>query len=306
MAGMVLTDHNAEAQADDPRYFKYMSRATARIVLQQRTLRWSTPGTLNDPFDNQFDLHLDLDLERAKTLAVNKLWGIYLGAWHPAAGSPVADSVRRLREARPHLRRDEFELAVGAEITRSFPRLDHYVRDLQRELRPHMARHKLLCLALSETDIPMWSYYAENHRGVVLSFRNVADSPWSAGKAVRYHREMPRLLDEEGYSGFVSGRTRINHLEMLEKMVFTKSVAWAHEREWRVFSGAGREPDAAFEDIHFGVLELDALIVGCSMPVDEKREFRDLLGRLYPHAEAREVVRHERNFELVIQPQGHE
>jgi hypothetical protein len=40
------------------------------------------------------------------------------------------------------------------------------------------------------------------------------------------------------------------------------------------------------------------------MPVADRTELADLLQRLYPHAAVREAVRHERNFELVIQPLG--
>jgi hypothetical protein len=32
-------------------FFKYMSAATARIVLTNRTIRWSSPVLFNDPFD---------------------------------------------------------------------------------------------------------------------------------------------------------------------------------------------------------------------------------------------------------------
>lgn len=58
-------------------FFKYMTRATGRIVLKNRTLRWSTPGTLNDPYDMQFDLHIDVDREEAKKLVDANLWDAF-------------------------------------------------------------------------------------------------------------------------------------------------------------------------------------------------------------------------------------
>src|SRR4051794_34870497 len=42
-------------------FYKYMSPATAHAVLGNQTLRWSTPGTLNDPYDMQFDLKYEVD-----------------------------------------------------------------------------------------------------------------------------------------------------------------------------------------------------------------------------------------------------
>jgi hypothetical protein len=39
-------------------FFKYMNFETAKIVLENRTLRWTTPRTLNDLYDVQIDLRL--------------------------------------------------------------------------------------------------------------------------------------------------------------------------------------------------------------------------------------------------------
>jgi hypothetical protein len=66
-------------------FFKYVNRTTGKIVLENRTLRWSTPGTLNDPYDMQFDLHMEVDHEVVKALVLQKLWdGFYGGQIVPA------------------------------------------------------------------------------------------------------------------------------------------------------------------------------------------------------------------------------
>ncbi len=36
---------------DRQNFFKYMSSGTAKIVLSNRSLRWSSPVLFNDPFD---------------------------------------------------------------------------------------------------------------------------------------------------------------------------------------------------------------------------------------------------------------
>jgi hypothetical protein len=296
--------NDGRAEAGQRRYYKYMSRATGRVVLQDRTLRWSTPATLNDPFDNQFDLHIRIDRELTSARSKAKLWGAYLGVDLPPADTAAGQLVRELCNRRPNLNRFQFESAIGTSILQGLRGLDQYVERMQGEIRPHVARHKLLCLALAGDDIPMWTYYGENHKGVVLCFRDAPgqDSPWSAGKAVRYQQEMPTLLNEEELSDVICGRTHIDPFAVMEKIVFTKSLAWAHEREWRIFSGIGRSPEAPFEDIPFGVAELEAAILGCLMPADDRRAFSELVRNQFPNAELREATRHDRNFELVIGP----
>ena len=72
--------NNREAKAqenwknDREFFFKYMSRDTGRIVLENRTLRWSTPGTLNDPYDVQFDLQFDIKRDVVKQTTLDKMW----------------------------------------------------------------------------------------------------------------------------------------------------------------------------------------------------------------------------------------
>lgn len=295
---MALAQDGAVATAlDDRRYYKYMSRATARIVLENRTLRWSTPEMLNDPFDNQFDLHVDINLDRARDLCVAKLWGAYVGIYH--AGGAAGEVLNRLRQAQPRLSRAVFEENILPALEGGLARLDDHARTMNEALRPARAQHKVLCLALTGTDIPMWSYYAENHRGVVLCFRSRADSPWEAGRAVEYLNEMPRLLDEEALSDLISGRAGMDPMVIMRKSVFTKAKAWAHEQEWRIFTGVGRTAEAPFEDILFGVDELDGVIFGCLTPQRDRDALADLVRRRYPQAQLLEAARHDRKFELV-------
>jgi hypothetical protein len=67
--------------------FNYVSREVGRAVLTNRTLRWSTPGTLNDPYDMQFDLRVDIDKEAVKTPALGKLWEGHYGKQPAPAGN---------------------------------------------------------------------------------------------------------------------------------------------------------------------------------------------------------------------------
>ena len=41
------------------RLYKYVTVNTAKIVLETGKLRWSSPFMFNDPFDVQFDLHVN-------------------------------------------------------------------------------------------------------------------------------------------------------------------------------------------------------------------------------------------------------
>ena len=61
------------------RFFKYVTADTARMILENGTLRWSSPAMFNDPFDTQFDLHLEFDEAKIIDLVVDEFWKIFSG-----------------------------------------------------------------------------------------------------------------------------------------------------------------------------------------------------------------------------------
>lgn len=61
------------------RLFKYVTADTAKLILENGKLRWSSPFMFNDPFDVQFDLHVDFDESTIVDLIIDELWQIYSG-----------------------------------------------------------------------------------------------------------------------------------------------------------------------------------------------------------------------------------
>lgn len=287
----------------DRKYFKYVTRNTGKIVLENRTLRWSSPFMYNDPYDNQFNLHLDVDPAAVKSQVLDALWRQYSGEVAVNEGTLVGRMMRLLRTAPMQVSRDEFVAIFAPTIDEGLVRGERYLPDFQRELAELARRHKVLCLGLTATSLLMWAYYAEGHAGLVLCFRCVQglDSPWSVGRRVEYSREMPRLLDTEGLANVMSGRASLAQADSLNRLVFTKSHAWSHEQEWRIFSGLGRYPDAMFEDIKFNALELEGVIFGCKMQQDDRVAITDLLGRCYPHTRRMQASLLDREYGLKIE-----
>jgi len=85
-------------------------------------------------------------------------------------------------------------------------------------------------------------------------------------------------------------------------MVYTKSIEWAHEREWRIYMGDGRDKEALYEDIPFDPRELDAVMVGCRMPQNDRTAFYDSARSLYPHAEVLRMEPSGKHFQLNMKP----
>lgn len=102
-------------------------------------------------------------------------------------------------------------------------------------------------------------------------------------------------MDENFLAEMFAGLASIDPSVASHRMVFTKGTDWAYEKEWRIFSGAGRNKTTAPEDLPFHDLELDGLVFGLAMSEEGRSELRTLADR-YPNVEIMEAVRSSSNF----------
>jgi hypothetical protein len=267
--------------------YKYMNAGTGRIVLSNGTLRWSTPATLNDPFDVQFDLGLVIDKAKAKSAALEKLWEAQYGVEPAVVGNIVGELIANARWSFPATNKVEFDRDFGEVFDESMARMEAVLPELQQNIREKMARSKLLCLTGLPDNPVMWSHYADNHQGIVLQFGAPAgiDSPWRLAKPINYQDDMPRLMDEEFLSDMFAGRVSLDVKELIDRMVYVKASQWSYEREWRLSAADGRSPDAPYEDIPFHPEELEAVVFGARISSFDRAEVGELVSRRYPQAE---------------------
>lgn len=283
-------------------FYKYMSFNTAQIVLKNQTLRWTTPTTLNDPYDIQFDLRVDFNREKVMESALEKLWKVYTGDLVCSDENMMGRVIKFFREKCPNIDKTFFTEQMTKGIAESFKVMDGNIKTLNKFVRATLSTSKILCLTDSPTNQLMWAYYADSNRGVVLQFEEEdgADSPYKTAKKVKYQEEIPSLFYEDELSDFLAGLITFDQQRRVDDLIYTKSAAWAHEREWRIYSGDGRNKDAPHEDIVFGSKELTGVILGCRMPEADRSNLSALIRRSYPDAEILQasIIDHKYEIEL--------
>ncbi len=285
------------------RFYKYMSRQTAKIVLANRTLRWSTPALLNDPFDVQFDLHLNnIDRQRIKALALPKVWDVLYGEGPYEPKNRLGAMMAQLRGRMKPMSHQEFYKLHGPAIDEGIDNLLKYLPKHQEDIRRHMAKAKVICFSEVPDSILMWAYYAEQQKGAVLCFHanEEIDSPLLMAQPLNYSKDVPPLVTDDFLADMSSGVAEMSAAAVLSQMTTTKAIEWAHEREWRITLGYGREPDAPFEDISFHSKELESVIFGCLTPSDDIQELSAIVKEKYPHAKLQKAVKANGEFKLLI------
>lgn len=285
-------------------FFKYTTYTTAKIVLENQTLRWSTPATLNDPYDIQFNLQINFDRNKVLEDSLAKLWKAFTGeiVGHPQ--SRMTAAINLMRPLLQEIPKEHFMRQMADGIKQSFASMDKNINETYRLTREQLATTKILCLTDSPTSQLMWAYYADSNKGVALRFQDEegADSPYSSARQMSYKRDIPALFEEDELSDFLAGLTIFDQTKRIDTLIYTKSDAWRHENEWRIFAGDGRDKHAPFEDIAFGAKELTGIIFGCRMPLEQQEVLQNLIAHRYPHAEILRAVPVDHSFRLELHP----
>jgi len=174
---------------------------------------------------------------------------------------------------------DDERLKVACEYEPNFPRSPEECEELNKPLtpdeerrfkeqfssviKPILEKSGVLSLSAVNNNVPMWSYYADSHKGICLKF---CLDKWPKLKAkilpVCYPKE--RLLLKLDYKSFTTAG-------VLQALVLTKDPSWKYECEWRSLdentSGKRSFPGAA----------LVGIILGCQISPENEKWLRSIL-----------------------------
>jgi hypothetical protein len=271
--------------------YKYVTADTGRKILETGKLRWSTPAVLNDPFDMQFAYQLPPDRAAVRAKTLQKLYRQMQGDWEEKPLDAIGIITRSAHKVLKPMTIDALEAEMGSSIDQSIGDIYDGRQEFNKNLiLDAFAHSKILCLSEIPDSILMWAYYAQNHSGLVLRFRDDAhDNPLKQAKPIRYVAQMPPMHDEESLSDLLAGYGNLTVERIRDDVVWTKSEHWKHEQEWRIYAGDGRLSDAPYdapyEDIRFGAEELDGVVFGLRTPAETLDEIRGLVSAAYPHVE---------------------
>jgi hypothetical protein len=245
---------------------------------------------LNDPFDMQFAFQLYVNPEKAIAMALEKSWQHHYGALLDLPLNKLGESIRQLRGVFPKLSREEFNSEIGEAMHETILKTVQGMREFNTTMKEFFKTDKILCLSEKSDDILMWSYYAQNHAGAVLCFTDqTPDNPLSRAQRIRYVEKMPSLFNDEMMSDMLAGYSGMDKRKIMDEVVYSKSKHWAHEAEWRIYSGRGRT-SGYYEDIPFNAAELQGVIFGARMRGADRSQLAELLRSFYPHVQLLEAI----------------
>jgi hypothetical protein len=162
----------------------------------------------------------------------------------------------------------------------------------------------ILCLTNLPNSIPMWSYYANHHRGVVFG--------------IEIEEIVGQLPGPRGFVKYRKHRVRYNPFgadaqQQRLKTVFSKSSEWNHEQEYRcvfrlsdlICSLTGKNEGKRFYFLDISGTAIREIILGCRVDPELEQQVRSEIARrkrTFEHVRLLRCERHKSKFALRILP----
>lgn len=232
-------------------FYRYRSLSAGATDHVERTichneLYFPKPSSFNDPFDCHPTFLFEASNEEITTY--------YDGL---------------VKKYMPHLNREQRRQEVRSQL-RDWERSPRNPETLKRFQEQHTEKITeqigILCLSIKNSDILMWSHYANSHRGICLEFDGYFEF-FANAMEVKYPLERPQI-----------NPFRQNRHEMMEAALLTKAKHWEYEQEWRLVQykkgpGVYRFPPEA----------LTGVILGAQIsPLDKEKVIGWIKGRTHP------------------------
>jgi Protein of unknown function (DUF2971) len=272
---------------------KFVSKDTLLKVLSTASLRWSRPGTFNDPFDCQPRFRITAATDELVELCVGELLRVIDGSVKSLSlANPLGRLTGLMTEGilQGRLELDEVLSEFRAGVRDVTSSRETLLRNHHEQVVLNLQDSKILCLTKAFEDTLMWSHYASNYSGALIVLGPVStDSQFRLAEPIQYsddpiefteHDMLPKLL-----TGQISGAEPEYVNRSIHRIIFTKATSWSYEREWRIFAGSGFSTETEFEFNRFHPDDALAVVFGAKYPESEIMPLIDVASGFYSNIE---------------------
>jgi hypothetical protein len=282
--------------------FKYTTIATARLIIESRTVRFRTPKDYNDPFDAQWNTLWQLSTPEFNMALAKRALDPALAPGRIDAR--IRDWIKEQRTRHRGLSPAQKKKHIREMVTMFDQGI---VERLPDQLLSRLNRLRVFCLAERPDSVQMWGYYAQEHAGVVLAFDTLTlERHWEVPtERVTYAESLPEIVDPNLFLDYIlcaDPLPSVDHREAARAWTLTKAQGWSHEEEWRFVFMAAPTDDTLFTDQAFPEDALVGLVAGCKACPRDFAGVVELAEGQFPQLQVQNVARHATRFDLVAMP----
>lgn len=233
------------------------SKQRLESLLKNHEVYFSNVKEFNDPFDRP-RITIDFSNEDTK-LRVNT-----------AVDSMLRKDERSLSPAKKYTERNRLRQQLKS---KSF--YNNYISRF-------MDNYCALCLSQENSDIAMWSHYANSHKGVCIGFDFAEiENNFQHFYHIKYKSERPEICMSD----------RVDPLRFLEAFS-VKSPSWEYEKEVRVVN----YHEAKL--VSFDKKLINSIYFGSEISTSDKTYLKELIKLHMPHVDMYSTIRNEQSLKL--------
>jgi len=198
--------------------YKYCHPTWGLEILKALEVKLTSPNRCNDPFEFQPRIICTNELDWIKTIPDTQL-----STFH--------------RKSHPKWSFDEFKNEAtrpGSEVYNCLVKVHKEANPrTQRAIQDEISKEcAILCLSKKHDSIPMWGYYCDGHRGLVIGFdeSHILFQPSMGDRltTVDYVRSHERVAYDLAWN-----RNSLEEKIFNQRIIYWKSEDWIHEAELR-------------------------------------------------------------------------
>jgi hypothetical protein len=275
-----------------PPLYKYLGVQGAKLTLGNRTFKHAKPSDFNDTEDLTIQSIFPEETEAALKKLAGGFTDVILQYLNdvPTCGSPMKEMVAGIQHVfRANPKAADLVRAAlvkeGGEPIFDVAQMRSRAVAFVKEMNEFMQGYRILCVTTLKDSEKMWIGYAENHRGVALRIEpNFAkDSKFQLFRPVVYREKRPPLYEEtlDFIAGGLFGDRELRLKKMLEKIIYTKTLDWTHESEYRLAIPLSKD-ESPWNTLRYDPEEITELYLGLAMEKVDSDEIQSMARAINP------------------------
>ncbi len=287
---------------DKPHFYKYCSARVAKLLLEQRAVKWSSPISFNDPFDLQIDIAFDYDPEDLIEPFLDELVTLTFSDDEPDGNinHPLFAQILLGRTNRHNFSEDTFRAFMKPAGLESLHNMKVAKSELDGWWGTFRQNLRVFCVSEINDDLLMWAHYSDCHRGVVFKLKCIKElnRPLCAAIPIIYQEELPIIASLDDHIKHLTGQINISYDNIFTKFATTKSDHWSYEKEWRCIGSAQEGQEGPFKLEPILPQEIEAVYLGCNICPKDKEDILNLLTSDLEHAQIYQAKKKQNHFAL--------
>lgn len=265
-----------------PPVYKYLDPQGAKLTLINKTFKHAKPADFKDTEDLTIQSIFPEEIDAALHKLTHEFTDVIFQHLNdaPTCSSPMKEQLELIQHiyrtnpmAAHEVKAQKSRDGVGAVYDVKFMRAQ--AEAFVTEINEFLQGYRVLCVTTHKDSEKMWSDYAENHKGVVLRIEPSLDkdSKFQLFRPIIYQDKRPPFYEDtlEFIAGSLFGDQEARLKTIVEKIVYTKTMTWAHESEYRLAIPL-RQNEEAWNTLSYHSEEITELYLGAAMEQSDINE----------------------------------